>query len=975
MMYNSFQSKVFGLRNHQPVTSHHVNTSESLAHKSANDNILVKVYGEANPSKTDEKLMDIEANTQIMSVNNGPSSLLPSVKSVHNLSTSGYRPPEEKSEAAETNQETENVKEMQTVLCPPVENSYDGSVLNEGALTAETPSMDNKEESERVGQMESTVITYAEDHKTSTESMKNTNEGFVEMVTEQNGASTDYQATDGSKDSYDVNSKQFKSTSVGTEATEMSTIENVTTESIPEGYGLEKAKAEPETNETLNDDSGFKLSESVKESYTTENITHTLIDAQTGAEHLRHEATYKSVKGQSTAEKNLTTTLENLAEPCEAETSAISHLEDAAQNATSTPVSSEETKVSAETHQKVTFLVSQENTTVNEKKMNTDETYLSETVQVTSPVTTDASVDNLYSAESSNISNMSSLPVIEFAEAEAPTVASHGIGTGCADKNVIPGDTSVTSSVASATSGVVNVVESATAIPGIDFGYGDSNGNDDTLLNSVSTTISVDTTKNPCSSQHRMKLNESPKVNESATTDGIMATDRSGQGYDTTRSQATTKSEIVEGTSVSTQEISEMTSVNEGSLESESPESEVSSYAIPEKEKPTETPISETVPVQVESKEILKDMIDFSYGGEDDNMTEAQFYETKDSENSGTVTKPVMQFTDEAKNESVQQSSATETSPGIESTDTSQQNYTEVGDTTTSSSFNNETKETIGVAESDDRPAVISRIRLQQITGSTLMHIITNEIDTSTPFIINEEAPKVIAITKVTKKGPSKLADDIIASTKGKEKEEGTTVTEISKEFEAESKLGNEMDDTSPKSPAVATATDNTELEFRRENTTDIPGEGVSASLEPSGYGNVLTSDVESVMTTMEKSPNKHTETSIASELSSSDAYGNSETFAESESKISKESISTVSSVTSNDSYGETITVEDDKNVPNNIPIGAKSFGYDADAAEVSSSGTFTSVIASRGVVSYFPSSLTCQFQYLFSFIICGKKS
>ncbi|VDO30254.1 unnamed protein product, partial [Brugia timori] len=77
---------------------------------------VVKVYGEANPSKTDEELLDVETNTQIVYDSDHTSSMPSSDQSIHHLSISGYGAPAEETETAETDQQAEVITEMKASM-------------------------------------------------------------------------------------------------------------------------------------------------------------------------------------------------------------------------------------------------------------------------------------------------------------------------------------------------------------------------------------------------------------------------------------------------------------------------------------------------------------------------------------------------------------------------------------------------------------------------------------------------------------------------------------------------------------------------------------------------------------------------------------------------------------------------------------------------------------------------------------------
>ncbi|CAG9535092.1 unnamed protein product [Cercopithifilaria johnstoni] len=602
---------------------------------------------------------------------------------------------------------------------------------------------------------------------------------------------------------------------------------------------------------------------------------------------------------------------------------------------------------------------------------------------------------------------------------------------------LITSNQNVTASEANITSGkVVNVEESISTTlqskyadirtNSVDFGYGEkritekeypSNDKIDAVPNSLSNTSVEEATENPCSvskSTGEASVTKSIERITSGRVTTINGNNGSPPGYDPignlfnsssyhpatdettiepsrSNKKLTGKCEIVESITVSMPKTSEITSVDEGttslaSLTSESPESEVTNYAVSERGKSTETPINKTVSVQAESNKILTDTNDFGYSGKLHEVTEAQLIgQSQDSKTFATVTESTlttrgMEFINGIKTESVQQPSAREKSPRIEagttteSGETSQQYHVEIGDNVIFSSPNNKTKESTGVPEIN-RPAAHSKTYSQQTTESTLMHIITNEIETPIPYSINEEALKVVALTKVTKNGPSKLVGDIIASTKQAKEKEVTENTETTKEFEAKSsgseetsEIRNEMESMSSESSLaslesfeVTTAKGNTESEFYAENTANNPAK-IPMGPQNLGYGNgnelsaFISSSIGSVTTTIAELLANLTETSTASELSASSEYANSETFTESESKSSEEFSVTVPSASSNaltesfnviqkmlTTYNEITKADDKKNISSNIPISAKHFGYEDDTEEEISSSAISS--------------------------------
>uniref|UniRef100_A0A0R3RHJ0 VWFA domain-containing protein n=1 Tax=Elaeophora elaphi TaxID=1147741 RepID=A0A0R3RHJ0_9BILA len=437
------------------------------------------------------------------------------------------------------------------------------------------------------------------------------------------------------------------------------------------------------------------------------------------------------------------------------------------------------------------------------------------------------------------------------------------------------------------------------------------------------------------------------------------------------------QSEAVKTTSI-IPEISEMASVDgkTTSLTSASSELEASIYTVSEEEKFTETPTSETSAVQTESNEMSTDKHDFGYGGGHEEVTETSLIgQTEDS-------KKLPMVANETKTESVQQSEATETSPGIETDSTvgsieiSQQYQAEISDTVTSSpNPYNEAVGTIGVSETDG--SGVHSETYSQLT--TEIHVITNGIDTPITYGINEEAPKVVAITKVTKTGPSKLTGDIIASTEEARNEVTANAKTTQKIYaegtkyeETTSEEKNEMSSISSKTtlesvelPEVTTTTSSTESESYSENTVNIPAK-IPMGPEDFGYGNAneqstfIISDVGSAKTTIPQLLTNPVESSISSELSASSEYANSETLSESESRSGEEfsvttapsaspSALTESAITATQKILTTyskISTSEEQEIPLNIPSSAKDFGYGDVTEELSNTGGAQAVIS-----------------------------
>lgn len=512
----------------------------------------------------------------------------------------------------------------------------------------------------------------------------------------------------------------------------------------------------------------------------------------------------------------------------------------------------------------------------------------------------------------------------------------------------------------------------------------------DSLLNSISSTKLIEeATENMMeSSGEVVSTNEGDRSTRGYNATGSLLNYSTTEKTTNQLSESDEKLEIAESTSVATPENSERTT-SLTSLISENTGSEITANTVAKRGKMTETPISRTVLSQEESNKIKMDMNDFGYGDRLDETTEAQLishtedYTTFITVPESTLTTRELQVTDETTAESIQQSLATEVSQEIEmastteTVETSQQYHTKVDGAEISSNSNNET-----VNISETHRSTVSKVS-RETTESTLLHVITNAIETPISYDVNEEAPKVIAMTKVIKKGPSKLAGSIIASTKGtKEKEEEETGdTETTKGFEDESEetseVRNEMDSTSSEtslasseSPEITTAEENTESQFSAKNLPNQEPVG----LEDSGYGNanelsefISQSGAQSVTTTIVKLPNNLVETSANSELSASSECPNSQASVESESTSSEEFTGTSPSAISNaltDSFtatqkiltmhGEIIT--DKKIIPNNIPISAKDFGYGDEAVELSTRSLPSgAAVISEGMVFHFP--------------------
>ncbi|EFO25637.1 hypothetical protein LOAG_02844 [Loa loa] len=467
--------------------------------------------------------------------------------------------------------------------------------------------------------------------------------------------------------------------------------------------------------------------------------------------------------------------------------------------------------------------------------------------------------------------------------------------------------------------------------------------------------------------------------------------------------ELTGQQEFVANTSISIPESSEKARVGEETTSFTSlTESPASDYAVSEGEKFTEAPIAETVSAEIESNKISTDTDDFGYGGGVQKVTEAELIgQTQDSKTSvamaeSTLTTQGMQFTDGTKTESIQQPSATETSPvgcltgnetnsTIGSAETSLQYSASVGNTSTHSGVIHETVKTAEASETGSS-IIPGQTFSRYASESTLMHIITSAAETPVPHSISEEAPKVIAMTKVTKTGLSKLTGDTSAVTEEAKEVTGMETTdksnlETTKEFKVEGtksmetsdKVENEMGSISSKTTwigpeSMTTTAGNTVSEFYAENSAEIPAK-IPIGPEDFGYGSEnelsssISSNAESVMTFGPKLSSNVIETSFAPELAVSSEYTSSETFIASESKSSEELLSaTVPSVTSNvvtesftatqkmlEMEKESIAREEERNIPSRIPTDAKQFGYGSDTEEQSITGSSRPSSISKG--------------------------
>ncbi|VDO39350.1 unnamed protein product, partial [Onchocerca flexuosa] len=311
------EGKIYGLRNNKINTAHYVNTSKT-------DNKWVKIYGEANPSKTDEHLLDVETNTQIMKDYLSPSTSKLSGGSIHELSPSGYGPPEEQPKVADD--EAEVATEMQESLHMNVENPYDGipeaeqratfaqisatsnakeeSKLSpittiEQAIISSEATTSTTESEERFGRIEEDIIEsdlntegLRKDGEAFTEVTVATDEGSIEIVTKLSEASIDGQKSDAvSSIGYGASTEPFESRSISTEISASEGIK-IEDEGKIGGYdvGDESMKIEKmpktEVQEIPSKDAKFTSFESVTESSISDWITKTQIKSvsqETGA--------------------------------------------------------------------------------------------------------------------------------------------------------------------------------------------------------------------------------------------------------------------------------------------------------------------------------------------------------------------------------------------------------------------------------------------------------------------------------------------------------------------------------------------------------------------------------------------------------------------------------------------------------------------------------------------------------------------
>ncbi|VDM93311.1 unnamed protein product, partial [Onchocerca ochengi] len=338
------RGKIYGLGNNKINTAHYVNMSKV-------DDRWVKIYGEANPSKTDEHLLDVETNTQIIRDYIAPSRLSKSElsgESIHELSPSGYGPPAEQPKVADD--QAEIATEMQKSLHPDVENPYGGipeaeqraiakisatnnakeenkfSIITttEQAIISSEAIISTKESEERFRKTEKDITEsdlsaaeLREDSEASTEGTVATDEGSIETVTELGEASIDGQKGDTVLSTgYGASTEQFESRSSSTETVGISTSEGIkiVDEGRIGGYeiGDESVRIEEmpktEVQEIPRKDAEFTLSESTTESSISDGITKTQIKSvslETGAKDFGYEIPLETLKESSSISQHL----------------------------------------------------------------------------------------------------------------------------------------------------------------------------------------------------------------------------------------------------------------------------------------------------------------------------------------------------------------------------------------------------------------------------------------------------------------------------------------------------------------------------------------------------------------------------------------------------------------------------------------------------------------------------------------------
>uniref|UniRef100_A0A915PNC5 ShKT domain-containing protein n=1 Tax=Setaria digitata TaxID=48799 RepID=A0A915PNC5_9BILA len=283
------------MQSHKFSTAKYVNKT-----KLANENeVWVKVYGEANPSKTDENLLDVETNKQLLHVNDQKGKT--AVENVPNLSLSGYGPPVEESdqqaEATEEGAETEK----ETPLPPELIDSYGGviptgsekkqeeisSIEHESSATIETelPTAGSTAE-DRLSSVATSVAGSEQEFMETkgTEAPIRVDEGTVEAVSESFTRSEESSTMSSSETK---ESTEYFEDKIGTDI-QMSTSGAVQTESTVQIYGTvpDVAEAvgterllETDMQEVSTESTEFKPSESATEAYTSDEGMHMQTDS------------------------------------------------------------------------------------------------------------------------------------------------------------------------------------------------------------------------------------------------------------------------------------------------------------------------------------------------------------------------------------------------------------------------------------------------------------------------------------------------------------------------------------------------------------------------------------------------------------------------------------------------------------------------------------------------------------------------
>ncbi|KAM3718484.1 Uncharacterized protein ACO02O_10444 [Dirofilaria immitis] len=438
----------------------------------------------------------------------------------------------------------------------------------------------------------------------------------------------------------------------------------------------------------------------------------------------------------------------------------------------------------------------------------------------------------------------------------------------------------------------------------------------------------------------------------------------------------------------STPEVSEIASATKGTVSLSSLESEsaasiiVTSHAISEGTEYTEVPVSETASVQIESSKIPTDKHDFGYGEKIEEVTEEKL--TAET----AITEPMIttheQIIVETTAESEQQPPVTETLSAESSITILSETIDSATESKTSLQYPEETtllqtlSELPDVKDTATSPSMegIETVGTSDAAESTLMHVITSEVEVPVPY--GEEAPQVIAMTKIMKTGPSAITASETRTTEGvKEKEEGTGLElGTMREFEAETTKSEETTEvrsevdtisseatlmTSPEESVTATA-EIAETESYAKSSEDISAK-IPMGPADFGYGgeiehiSSMLPEIESVTTTISELPlsseqqDNHIETSVTPESTVNTEYSSSEMLSESASKSSeKYATATLPSVPSEAltesatqtmlaTHDESITSEDihdQKDISSKIPTGPADFGYGDSVQEQS---------------------------------------